>query len=346
MIQRSGRIPLSKPDAAGPALRLAAVCCFALGILAPAAADQIRGIIVSTVTIPSDPAFENTVALTMEEMAVVELDKQTPFLTDVRLELRLSDALKRHFDTFALAVYKSVSPAPRQDRRYYEGQRAFFQYLPYLNRIYVVLPIEGSEEPGGPPGVGTYRLEHPLKAEEFPLLVTLLPLAKGVPSAIVEEKFYLTFRPGVLKRGFLEIALRLPPGRENQTIRLFIDDRELPYPVPPMELPAGLHQVRILSPAFKEVSASVAVESGRTVRLELPLEELTSTVRIDAPEGAEVFLDGKRVTAVPAGQYPIEPGEHTLRIRIGDYSHSRKFTVEAGKHYHLGVVFDIIVNEW
>ena len=38
------------------------------GMVWPASADQIRGIIVSEVTIPSDAAYENTVALTVEEV--------------------------------------------------------------------------------------------------------------------------------------------------------------------------------------------------------------------------------------------------------------------------------------
>jgi len=316
-----------------------------LGIAWPACAEQIRGIIVTEVTIPSDAAYENTVALTIEEMAVVALARDTPFLTDIRVELHLSNALKKHFDTFALGVYKNISPAPRRDRRFFEGQRAFFQYLPYLNRIYVLIPLEGSEAPQEPLPVGTYRLAEPVRANEFPLLVTLVPLGKGVPSSISAEKFYLTLRPVLQKKGYLELELRFPAGHESQPARLLVDERDLPYPTPPLELPAGIHQLRVLSAGYKEVSTSFAVESGKTVRLEIPLEQLLSTLRIDAPQGAQIFLDGKRIAEPPSGEYPIEPGTHLVRVKVGDYSHSKKFTVEPGRHYHLGVVFDIIVNE-
>ncbi|MBN1834515.1 MAG: hypothetical protein JW820_01630 [Spirochaetales bacterium] len=324
------------------ALGIAAALVLLLGGFGPAFADQIRGIIVSELTIPSDAAYENTVALTIEEMAVVELAGETPFLTDIRVELHLSNALKKQFDTFALAVYKNVTPAPRRDRRFFEGQRAFLQYLPYLNRIYVLMPLEGSEPPQEPLPVGTYRFDEPVLASEFPLIVTLVPLGKGVPASIAEEKYYLTFRPVLQKKGYAEIDVRFPAGQENQGIRLLVDERDVPYPTPPLELPAGIHQLRVLSERFKEVSTSFAVESGKTARLEVTLEELLSTLRVDAPQGADVFLDGERMA--DAGEHPVEPGPHMVRIRIGDYSHSKKFTIEPGRHYHLAVIFDIIVN--
>jgi hypothetical protein len=316
-----------------------------LVLLTPAFPDQVRGIVVSEVTIPSDSAYENTVALTIEEMTVVRLEKETPFLTGIRVELRLSNALKKYFDTFALAVYKNVTPPPSPDRRFYEGDRAFFQYLPYLNRIYVLLPITAGEEPEESLPVGTYRLERPVEPSEFPLLVTLLPLAKGVPSSIVEEKFYLTLRPVLQKRGYLQLELRFPAGREPQPVRLFVDEGEIADTAAPLELPAGIHQLRILSTSFKEVSTTFAVESGKTTRLEVPLEELTSSLKIEAPQGAEVFLDGQRLSDPSGTEHSIEPGSHLVRIKIGDYSHSKKFTIEAGRHYHLGVIFDIIINE-
>jgi hypothetical protein len=316
-----------------------------LGAAGPAFADQIRGIVVSEVAIPSDAAYENTVALNIEEMSVVRLVEPSPQLMDIRLELRLSNALKKHFDTFALAIYKNVSPAPQPDRRFYEGGRAFFQYLPYLNRIYVQIPLAGNEQPEEPLPVGTFRMQGPLAAGDFPLLVTLVPLAKGVPSSIAEEKFYLTFRPVLRKRGYVELDLLFPAGREEQPVRLVVDDEEIPRPDGPLELPAGIHQLRVLSAAFKEVSTTFAVESAKTTRLEVALEELTATLRIDAPQGAEVFLDGQRLSEPASSDFPIEPGPHLVRIRIGDYSHSKKFTIEPGRDYHISVIFDIIVNE-
>jgi hypothetical protein len=307
--------------------------------------DQIRGIVVSELAVPSDAAWENTVALNIEEMAVLRLVEPSPLLTDIRVELRLSNALKKHFDTFALAVYKNVSPPPQADRRFYEGGRAFFQYLPYLNRIYVLLPLAGSEEPEEPLPVGTYRLQQPLAPDDFPLLVTLVPLAKGVPASITEEKAYLTFKPVLRKRGYVELDLSFPSGREAQPVRLFVDDQEVPRTDTPLELAAGIHQLRVLSTGFKDVSTTFAVETAKTTHLEVALEELTSTLRVDAPQGAEVFLDGKRLADSSTGEYTIQPGSHLVRIKIGDYSHSKKFTIEAGKDYHLAVIFDIIVNE-
>jgi hypothetical protein len=341
----------ASPGASSPGTRTGTFCrvillsLLFLGMLSPAFADQVRGIVVSEITVPGDAEFEHTAALTIEEMLVVRLEAENPFLTGIRVELRLSNTLKKHFDTFALAVYKNVTPEPNRERRFYEAERAFFQYLPYLNRIYVVVPVRPEEEPQESLPVGTYRLEQPVEAATFPLLVTLVPLAKGVPSSIVDEEFYLTVRPVLQKRGYLRVALQFPAGRQAQPVRLFVDENEITGTSEPLELPAGIHQLRVLSTSFKEASATFAVESGKTTRLEIPLEELTASLKIDAPQGAEIFLDGKRLTASPGSELPVEPGSHLVRVKIGDYSHSKKFTIEPGRHYHLGVIFDIIINE-
>jgi hypothetical protein len=66
---------------------------------------------------------------------------------------------------------------------------------------------------------------------------------------------------------------------------------------------------------------------------------------IDAPLGAELFLDGEKIADGISFPIPISEGNHLVRAKIGDHSISKKFAVQKGKHYHLSIIFDIIVNE-
>ena len=135
-------------------------------------ADQIRGLVVEEVRVPSDGTFERTVALSLEEAAVLALEEETPFLEGIRVELVLSNELKKYFDSYALGIYKNVSPKPQRNVRFYSGEQAYFQYLPYLNRIYIQIPLV--QPPNGETlPVGTYRLERPLAREDFPLLLDI-----------------------------------------------------------------------------------------------------------------------------------------------------------------------------
>jgi len=304
--------------------------------------EQIRGLVVQEVCVPSDAAFERTVEISLEEAAVLSLEEETPFLEGIRVELHLSNELKKYFDSYALAIYKNLSPRPRTAVRFYSGERAFFQYLPYLNRIYILIPLEKlrTEEPLP---VATYRLENPVRRSDFPLLITMVPLAKGIPTAITDKKFYFSIKPLLAKKGFVTLVLHFPPGLEGEEVDLLVDDEKIAFPVQRQELSSGIHQLQVVSSSFKEVHTSFAVESGKTTVVDLYLEETISQLTIEAPLGAELYLDGEKLS----NPFPIaiSEGTHLVRAKIADHSVSKKFSVQKGKHYHLSIIFDIIINE-
>jgi hypothetical protein len=307
-------------------------------------ADQIRALIVEEVRIPSDSEYEDTVEISLEEAAVLHLEEKTQFLEGIRIELHLSNILKKYFDSYALAIYKNLSPYPQTSIRFYQGQKAFFQYLPYLNRIYVQVPIGASRQEETLP-VGTYRLEQAVKKEDFPLLITMIPLTKGLPDLIADKKFYFSIRPLLEKKGFAVLSFHFPPGQETDQLTLFVDDREIPYPAGKQELSSGIHQLRILSSSFKEVNASFAVESGKSNVVDIYLEQIISQLTIEAPLGTELYLDGEKIAENAAFPLPVTEGTHLVRAKIADQSISKKFTVKKGKHYHISIIFDIFVNE-
>jgi hypothetical protein len=322
-----------------------------LGLLGTLAFGQnLRGLVTEELRVPGDAAYEKTVSIALEEMAALSLEADARFLRGIRLELRLSNLLKQHFDSFALAVYRRLSPEPKKGVTEYRGQRVFFQYLPYLNRIQVQLPLAGGEdaEPAAEAGEGIYRLPAPLAREDFPILVAILPLMKGIPDSVAEAKFFLTVRPVLARRGTIQLSLRAAPGAPAEPITAWLDERELsPAELQALkagqELPAGLHRLRLLSPAFQEVNTSFTVEPGKSGSLDIELRSLATLLTIEAPQSAEVYLDGEKLASLTA--LSIAEGTHQVRVKIAEYSVTRKFSAQRGRHYHLSCVFDIIVNE-
>lgn len=306
-------------------------------------ADQIRGLVVEEIRVASDAAFERTVALSLEEAAVLSLEDESPFLEGIRVELVLSNELKKYFDSYALAIYKNISPRPQRDERFYTGERAFFQYLPYLNRIYIHIPIK--PPPGGETlPVGTYSLERPVARGDFPLILTMIPLAKGIPATIVDKKFYFSVKPLLEKKGYAELILHFPRGREDEPISLFVDGDPIEAAPGRLELSSGIHRLRVVSSSFKEVNTSFTVDSGKTSLVDIELEEMISQLSIDAPPGTELYLDGEKISDTASFPIPISEGTHLLRAKIADRSVSKKFNVQKGKHYHLSIIFDIIID--
>jgi len=321
-----------------------------LGLLgALAFAQNLRGLVVEELRVPGDAAYEKTVGIALEEMAALSLEGDLRFLRGIRLELHLSNLLKQHFDSFALAVYRRLSPEPRKGVKAYSGERVFFQYLPYLNRIQVQLPLAaGGAEESEASGEGVFRLASALAREDFPILVAILPLMKGIPDTVAEAKFYLTVKPVLARRGTIQLSLRAAPGAPAEPLTAFLDERELsPAELQALksglELPAGLHRLRLVSPVLQEVNTSFTVEPGKTSALDVQLQSLATLLSIEAPQSAEVYLDGEKLTSL-AG-LSIEEGTHQVRVKIAEYNVTKKFSAQKGKHYHLSCVFDIIINE-
>jgi hypothetical protein len=328
----------------------AAAVALGLGLLgAGAFAQNVRGLVVEELRVRADTAFEKTVGVALEEMAVVSLEGDTRFLRGIRLELLLSNLLKQHFDSFGLAVYRRVAPEPRKGISSYRGDRVFFQPLPYLNRVRVLLPLfPGPEEESEDSGEGAFRLAAPLAREDFPVLVAILPLMKGIPDTVAETRFSLTVKPMVAHRGLLQLVLRTPSGTPAEPLTAWLDERELtPAELQGLqagqELPAGLHRLRLVSPEFQEINASFTVESGKSATLDIQFQTLITLLTIEAPQNAEVYLDGEKLSAL-AG-LPIAEGTHQVRVKIADYSVTKKFSAQRGRHYHLSCVFDIIISE-
>jgi hypothetical protein len=106
----------------------------------------------------------------------------------------------------------------------------------------------------------------------------------------------------------------------------------------------GLHRVAVRSEEFENESLTFGVERGRVTDLRVELQRPRSTLRVDAPEPAELFVNGERV-GEGRRSLSLPPGEHTLLFRLGDYSVSRKIVIEPKQDYEISLSLDILVRE-
>ena len=79
-------------------------------------------------------------------------------------------------------------------------------------------------------------------------------------------------------------------------------------------------------------------------QVSIALQPRVSTVRIVAPEGTDIFLDGDRIEDSAAALLEIAPGSHTITMKVGDYSLSRPFDILPGGELTLSLEMDIAVD--
>ena len=152
--------------------------------------ENVRGLIIDEAYIKTISGYEQTLEIALEEAAAIYIEGNSPFLTALQMELILSSTMKKYSDSFGIAIYRKVNPQPQKGLKYFNAERIFFHYLPYQNRIYINLPLSQSAI-NNTTSTGSFTLEEPLKMEDFPLIVSIIPLMKGIPGSIIDDKFYL-----------------------------------------------------------------------------------------------------------------------------------------------------------
>jgi hypothetical protein len=110
-------------------------------------------------------------------------------------------------------------------------------------------------------------------------------------------------------------------ARANVEGHLVIDGRsrgKLPILAPVRVLP-GKRVVRITKDGYETFEETIEVKVGETVTIDARLVPLASAgrLRIDEPEGAELYVDGALVGSVP-WEGTLAPGTHLVFVRRGD----------------------------
>lgn len=329
-----------------PAVRLVIV---ALAVLVSPAlrAEQVRGTVVTS---HSQPAAGQpySVEIVMEEIAVLHLNADFRFVEGMRLEIQVPRNARLHPGTLGLYLYKNVRPQPEERLMSLEGDRVFFLPIPNAARFFLTVPLQPSH--GFRQTADTY-VTAAVAPGSFPLVATLLPITKGITRETASASFTLNVEPMMKNLGAVRLMIRDPDGQlldprdelaQEFTLRLNGDT--LRYGEEELVMAPGLYRIGLESDRYEHEQLTFGVERGRVAQVALSLREPRSVVRIEAPSGAELFINGESV-AYEEQEFTLPPGEHTVLFRVGNYSISRRLTVEPKKNYEISLGLDILIEE-
>jgi len=306
-----------------------------------ALAENVRGPVVDNVILDST-SDSHVATVGLEDLIGVSLGDGNRFIKGVELDITVPPAARRYRNLLGLYIYKRVTPSPSSSADLYSGSRAGFIVLPAVSKIYVNIPVKVNAVQ---PSAETITLDNPIPAGQFPLIVTVLPVAKGLPSSVSDSKFTIKVSPILEDKGLLKLNVTEDGKTPEFPYALSIDDR--PTAVDPLEyeLDSGIHHLSVTSRHYKEVNKTFGIDKGRTTTVDISLERLVPKVLFEAPDNAEIFLDGQKLQTVPKKPMTVTEGQHTVIIREGDYSLTKKFSVERGKSYKVSLFLDILVQE-
>ena len=309
--------------------------------------ENISGIITEEINLRINSEVKYDIGLSTEEISVIYLKKDVMFLKGISLEIIISDFLLKYTNGLALCVYYNITPEPHIGMKNFTGTRAFYSELPYSGEANLNIPINVSFSDDNGILAGDLGSTSVIKDNQFPIIIMIQPVMKGIPDKDLERDFLFTIKPDIAKKGILELSLNKPDGYETMDVQIFLDEKLVSLHDFPMVLDSGIHRIKTNSDVFKEEVVSFAITSGETESVEIVLEPNLTTLifNIQPPEGSSLYLDGEKIDVFPEKKIELTTGEHTIRLKVGEYSMTKSFVAEAGKSYTLSLILDIDLKE-
>lgn len=318
---------------------LLALCFIIFASQVPA--DGLRTAIATTVVLDASRP-ETVVTLRYNEAVGVFLPTDQLFIKGVEFELRIPSAAKGSESSIQWALYSGVSPAPSLEQVEYDTTVVAMQVLP--SRVSLILKVPVLDRHDLRSDAFATVIPKVIKASGFPVLFKLSGLGKGFTAALEKADFKLIIRPIIGDEGGIRLNYLFPEGGDKAPVSVFLDDRRVDDPSGVIVARKGLRLLRVSAPGYREEVLSLDISAGRISPVSISLYPDVPRVSFQAPAGTVITLDGQPVSPDQMTALALEPGEHTVTCRIGDYTMTRKFTALRGKVYTVVLSVDLNVS--
>ena len=301
--------------------------------------ENIRGRVAAVLTTEG-----GSVSFRPEELVAVNTASIPQLQSGLELRIGIPQGLWRYQSSFALLVFRNVSPHPTETGCFYTGARTYMRLIPSRDSMYLRIPFSADHEITG--DAFTDLLTRAFAPEDFPLIITVLPVMKGVPDSAYGHLLEVEAVPLWKNEGILTVEITNPSGDADEHFTATVDDNPIPLGEA-ITLEAGLHKVRITSTHAPAVEQTVAVEPGEDISLSVEMDYSPPEMTLLFPRGAAIFLDGRKIESVgTAAILEIEPGEHEIIGELGDVQVSRRFSIRPGGKVKVELIFDIEIVEF
>ena len=279
-----------------------------------------------------------------EQLVAVNFDAESKLMSGIELQLSIPDELQRYQNSFALMVYRNVSPSPTMDNRSYTGTRAYMRLLPSRKTTFIRIPFETGHGITG--DALTDVLPASVQSDQFPLFITVLPVMKGIPDSAFSSELSVRISPIWKNEGTITLRITNPSGNPDELFTVSIDGKTAALETP-VTVTAGLHRIRIRSSHAPATEKTIAVEPGQNLVVDWTLDYRPPEITISRPVGSSILLDGEVI--VSSGQAVVVesvPGKHVITYRMGEWEISRQFTILPGAKLAIDLLVEIDIVEY
>jgi hypothetical protein len=296
-------------------------------------AENIRGQVVQITQQPQSVKLEN--------LLVLDLSPGSEFQSGLELSITLPDGLLGYRHSFAIYAFQDISPEIDQKVMDYAGERVYFGILPSSREIFFQIPYPGSQNLTSSPNTFVSPVIDP--AAEGKIIVSLLPVMKGLPDSVYLESFTVSVSPIEGETGELVLNLQNLDEDLQRELLVLINGVPEPYWENTLLLPAGLHQLSITGKGYKPHSQTFSVSQAEVTRLEVALSANPPRLKVSAPGLTRVLLNGIELSG--AGPWVVDFGKHLLELYWEDYQIVREIFIEEGGTHEIEAKLEIFFHK-
>ena len=312
-----------------------ALAIFAAAISAPQA-EVFRTRKTVCLSVPERGATESK-ACGINDCVAAFLPQDTTFVQGVEITVKIPQALAAYRNTIIYSIYNNVTPVPTEKGIDYSGTEIYSSLYPGQLAWTIAIPlVKGNTMKASPYADKTLI---PDASRGFVFLRNQLAM-KGVPKSVMEAEFEVSAKAVLADYGALKVLAPADSGEYT----VYVDEKAVTANDKGLViLKPGKRNVSIVSEKFRNETRSVMIAQGEVTELSLALQSVAPAVRVRAPEGTKIFVDGNEVQAGEA--LDLEAGEHIFKFNLGGYEVTKKVTIQNGKSYNVSVNVDASVKE-
>jgi len=326
--------------------RESCICILAFSLLAlafsPASAETFTATSVHTLSV-SSLSDKKSVSAGINDAVEIILPKDEDYIQGIEVTFRLPQRIAEKHENLSWSLYKDTQAiTPDEASPVYSGTRiAMGSFGIYLS---LVLKIPLYPNSAIKRDAYSYYIPNTSGSYGEKLLVRI----QGARQFSEEElKLYpveISAKPIFTEKSRLFIRLRPPAGKEVQPCTVFVDGKPCTIEKSGMLVSPGIHDISVTSDFYRNELRAVTVEGAKDTHVEIDLRDIAPLLRIIAPEGTKIFMDEQPVANMQA-YFPLTQGEHTLRLKLGNYEIIRSISVQNGRSYSVNLTLEASVTE-
>jgi len=286
--------------------------------------------------LPDGPA----VALGTEELVLLSLPPATRFTRALEIELQIPREVLPYRSSLAVTVYQYFS-APK-GKEPASGEKLAVEVLPPNSRFYLQAPLV--PKAGLKASVDTAVLKTLQFDRGFPLGLMVSVLDKDAPVEVLKAQFQVKTHFLNSNLGALSVVTPNLSPEDRKRLRLLANGVTQPSEGTIL-LEPGLYQLEATLSGFSGTSVNVSVGQAKVTEVTLVLDPESPTVVFEAPEGASIVLDGKKVIWSPVTAFPVDVGPHNVQLSLGNNLVSQTFEIPRGGRFKIRLNLELLLEK-